>query len=292
MSETALSSKECKNCGAQLTVDPQAITLRCAFCDSEFVIEIPETPEQKKQREDAAIILFKTEQRDAQEIFSKWIKKGLFKPRDLLLKFHQTESNRVYIPCFQVKAEAETDWQGQDKIQIREASDGAPAEYAYRDRSGSHRDNYTDYITASRGLSQEEADWILPFDDNEAVPYNADLMRGTQAEKPYKTRENAEQDARTRITEKERDACSRKVTRLLHSDTRISGLKSRLFMLPVWILVYLYAGKAFRVIINGQTGKIRGKKPVSRIKVLIALLIVAAVIAGLVLLLGKSGGRG
>ncbi len=55
-------------------------------------------------------------------------------------------------------------------------------------------------------------------------------------------------------------------------------------MLPVWILVYLYNNKAFRVIINGQTGKIRGSKPVSKLKVILTILGVLAVGAAIFLL--------
>ena len=45
----------------------------------------------------------------------------------------------------------------------------------------------------------------------------------------------------------------------------------------------------YRVIINGQSGKVAGKKPVSWVRVLIAIAVVGAIIAGIILLTGGKG---
>ena len=61
-----------------------------------------------------------------------------------------------------------------------------------------------------------------------------------------------------------------------------TGETFRLALLPVWLGAYHYGGKVFQVLINGQTGKVAGDKPVDQVKV-------AAVIAGaffVLLLLG------
>ena len=275
----ALQNRACKNCGAQLAMDTQAITLKCAFCDSEFVIEVPESPEEQKVREEASIILFKTDQNQARDIFSKWIKKGLFKPRDLVHSFKQHECTGIYIPCFQVRADAQTTWHGRDRITIRQATENQPAVYDYRERSGHNNQSYTDYITASKGLEQREADWILPFDDNEAKPYNPDMLRGFQAERPSKTEDNAVAETVARVKKWEDRACSNKATQILSTNTSVSNIVSKLFMLPVWIMVYIYKAKPYRVIINGQTGKIRGGKPVSKVKVIVTIVLVLAAAA-------------
>jgi hypothetical protein len=38
--------------------------MTCAFCASEYFVEIPETEEERKEREDAEIILLKVEKRN------------------------------------------------------------------------------------------------------------------------------------------------------------------------------------------------------------------------------------
>ena len=43
-------------------------------------------------------------------------------------------------------------------------------------------------------------------------------------------------------------------------------------LVPIWLLTYNYGAKAFQVIVNGYTGKIAGKYPLSVWKVLLAIL--------------------
>ncbi len=274
----------CKNCGANLNFDPAQVSMNCAFCGSTFFMEIPETEEDKKLRQDAEIITFKVTKEDAKQKFSEWIKKGLLKPSNLTSTFKEKEFEGVYVPFFKVRADANTSWRGRDKIVIREAANNEPAEYEYIDRNGSHSDTYKDFITATKGLPQSEVDSIIDekkIDDNDTKPFNQQLMMGFKIENPAVKEENAVDMAKERIKDKERDACRSGVNELLDTDTMISNIQTKLMMLPIWILVYMYENKPFRVLINGQTGITSGQKPVSKFKVIIAIVIAAAIIAGI-----------
>jgi hypothetical protein len=64
------------------------------------------------------------------------------------------------------------------------------------------------------------------------------------------------------------------------------GETYRLALLPVWLGAYTYGGKLFQVLINGQTGKVAGDKPVDQIKIaavavgaFLILMLLAALIA-------------
>jgi hypothetical protein len=46
-----------------------------------------------------------------------------------------------------------------------------------------------------------------------------------------------------------------------------TGQTYRLALLPLWLGAYTYGGKLFQVIVNGQTGKVAGDKPVDQVKV-------------------------
>ena len=54
-------------------------------------------------------------------------------------------------------------------------------------------------------------------------------------------------------------------------------------LLPLWVCSYLYKSKRYHFLVNGQTGKIYGKKPVSALKVTLVVLLVILVVIGLVL---------
>jgi hypothetical protein len=61
--------------------------------------------------------------------------------------------------------------------------------------------------------------------------------------------------------------------------------------LPIYVGNYPFQGKRYRLFINGQTGKVSGKKPVDNLKasmLLIGGLILLAVIIAILSLLWKS----
>ncbi len=64
----------------------------------------------------------------------------------------------------------------------------------------------------------------------------------------------------------------------VHSE--FSDANSDLILLPVYLLSYRYGDKVFRFLLNGQTGKTYGDKPLSQIRIGIAVAI--GVVAALV----------
>ncbi|HRA24683.1 MAG TPA: hypothetical protein PLK52_14030, partial [Usitatibacteraceae bacterium] len=75
----------------------------------------------------------------------------------------------------------------------------------------------------------------------------------------------------------------------IHSvSTRYSGVKFKHVLLPVWISAYRYRDKAYRFLINGQTGEVSGESPKSWWK--IAAIALGALIL-LILVLVSGGGR-
>ena len=228
--------------------------------------------------------------RKRKKIFSEWIKKGIFKPGDLSAAFKQKEFDGVYIPFYRITADAVTQWNGRDKVEVKAATKDEPAEFEFRDQSGSHSESYKDYIEVTRGLEQEEVDRVQPFDDNDTKPYTQELTQGFKLEKPAERRENAEGKSRNRIKKWEEDACRSYCDDLNSTSTTISNLKSKLIMLPLWILVYMYKEKPYRVLINGQSGKISGKKPKSAIRIVIFILILLVILGGIGALVTLAGG--
>ncbi|MEO1592871.1 MAG: hypothetical protein AAFU71_16490 [Cyanobacteria bacterium J06632_22] len=55
-------------------------------------------------------------------------------------------------------------------------------------------------------------------------------------------------------------------------------------LLPVWLLSYRYQGKVFQVMVNAQTGKVMGERPVSIWKVAAGVMVAVALVAVLILM--------
>ena len=43
-------------------------------------------------------------------------------------------------------------------------------------------------------------------------------------------------------------------------------------LLPVWMAAYKYGGRTFRFVVNGQTGKVQGERPWSKVKIALAVI--------------------
>src|SRR5207237_3359587 len=102
--------------------------------------------------------------------------------------------------------------------------------------------------------------------------------------------------AQQQMAKQEEDACGRLVPGDTHRDLRVStqlaDLAGRLLYLPVWLASFQYQGKLYRCAVNGQTGQIGGEAPVSRARVALVIVGIAAAVMRIILLfrlLGPSG---
>jgi hypothetical protein len=53
-------------------------------------------------------------------------------------------------------------------------------------------------------------------------------------------------------------------------------------LLPIWVAAYRYRDKSFRFVVNAQTGRVRGERPWSIIKITLAVILGAALIGGFI----------
>ncbi len=72
--------------------------------------------------------------------------------------------------------------------------------------------------------------------------------------------------------------------RSMRYDHRFSDVRFKHILLPVWLSSYTYRGKIYRFMVNGETGRVAGKAPVSPLKVLLACLLAAGAVALIALL--------
>jgi hypothetical protein len=284
----ATKSVSCKRCGARVEMDPGAFAGKCPFCGSPQVAEAegegPLRPE--------SLIPFKVEKQRAETSFSEWVAGLWFRPSDLKRLARLREIRGVYLPYWTFDAHAESDWtadagyyyyetetyteQGQTRTRQVRRTRWEPA-------WGHHADDYDDVLVyASRGLPAAELAGIEPFDTQGGlVPYAPDYIAGFGAEMHALDPMEGWEVAETRIRDTERDACSRMVPgdtqRNLRVTSSLSGQTFKSVMLPAYVAAYEYKDKVYRVLVNGQSGKVDGKAPWSWVKITLAIAAAAAV---------------
>ncbi len=281
----------CDQCGAEVTFDTQKQVMRCEFCGSTYLVET-ETAVKPWEAEEV-IIPFATDEGQVNRYFSDWVKKGLFKPGDLSALLQRSPLQGIYIPTWNYSFEATTNWSGEKRFTRSEPytdSQGnrqtRSVEY-WEPRSGNRHEFYNLFIAASSGLTNEEVMKLAPFPLESAVPYAVEYFAGKQAEVPHKSPDQGWGEAQTQAEESERAAVYREVDRISYFTTQFYNETHRLVYVPIWLSGYYYKQKYYRVLINGRTGEVQGQKPVSAIKVLIAIVLGLAVVAGIILLVSN-----
>ena len=92
----------------------------------------------------------------------------------------------------------------------------------------------------------------------------------------------AAQHSREVMDQKLQQLCAREVPGDTHRNLQVEGDYSaqtfKHILVPIWVLAYTYGAQRYQVVVNGYTGAIAGKHPLSWLKITLAILAVLAVI--------------
>jgi len=287
----------CENCGAEVGVDPDQRSYTCTFCDSTYVVEF--APEQTGRAAPEFVIGFAVTPEEAQKKFRKWLAgNDWFRPGDLKLAKVEEKLKGVYLPFWSYSMLAESDWSAdigeywwRTETYTTTDKDGKTVTKTRRVREtewwglrGGHHRYYNGFlISGSRGLPQESAERIKPFHLPALKRYRPRFLAGWLSEE-Y----SIERDEALALCQREfRSREQRQVAAHLPGDTysnlrvatRFSHVNSDLILLPIYLLSYRYRDKVYRFLVNGQTGKVAGDKPLSWRRI-------AAAVGGGLLLVG------
>lgn len=295
-----LDTYTCPNCGATITFSPGTKTLRCPFCGAAIVVQA--TAAAANVAVARYVLPFKLDKDASAERLRSWLGGSFFAPGDLKNRSSFERGQGTYVPFWRFDADASSNWEGEvSQTQTRRVqraftnSDGSKEtrmvdeQYqTWHPRSGSHQGHHRAWVTGSQGLTQVEADKLMPFPEEGMMTYADDLLAGFSAEEPGIDEAGAWASGEPRIRAMERDACAKEVERLTRAETTLSNRQSAVCYLPVWLYNYRYKGARFRVLVNGFTGEVVGDRPVSRAKVIVTIAAVALIVALIVVLVALT----
>jgi hypothetical protein len=122
-------------------------------------------------------------------------------------------------------------------------------------------------VSGSRGLPQADAERIKPFQLPALKRYESFYLAGWLAEEYSIDRDHALQVCQHEFHRREQEAVRGFLPgdtyRGLEVSTDFSSVNSDLCLLPIYVLSYRYKEKIYRFLVNGQTGKVAGDKPLS-----------------------------
>jgi len=239
--------------------------------------------DQSQRQRPEFVIGFAVTKEQAQEKFAQWIKENAwYRPGDLGLASTAEKQRGVYLPFWSFSMLAESTWQSsigeywyRTETYTTTDSDGKTVTRTRQVRetewwplSGNHHHYYSGYlVSGSRGLPQADAERIKPFQLPALKRYEPYFLAGWFSEEYSVERETALSLCQQEFYRREQNNVGAflpgNTYRDLQVSTRFSQINSDLCLLPVYVLSYRYQDKIYRFLVNGQTGKTAGDKPVS-----------------------------
>jgi len=285
---------KCNRCGAQAVITTDTATYTCAFCNYEMV-----NPVAYKTRviQPSAMVPFKIDRPQSDSIFKTWLGRGIWAPNDLKKFAREDSLHGIYLPFWTYDAETSSDWTGYggryyyttevytDSSGNKQTRQVQHTEWIYR--SGTYNHFFDDIlIGGATELSQSEYETIFPFNLDELVNFDAKYISGWEADVYDVTVNDGYEKAEAIMARAIREACEQECRIDTYKDVSIgttyANQSYKHILLPVWLCTYMYKQAKYSFIINGQTGKIYGKKPVSAVKVVIAVLLALIIIIAII----------
>jgi hypothetical protein len=289
----------CGQCGASLSFDGVR-TQTCPYCASPNFVERPPAAHQP---DPMFVVTFTGDAAAAKQQLDHWIgNRSLF--ADPALRHARVEDLRgVYLPAYLYSAVARTAYSAQigelytetETYTTTDASGKTVTQTRtvtrteYRSLSGNHVGYVTDVVvSASAGLANSELARVEPFDLRQLRRYSPALISGWIAEEFSRTADDCRRLSRGEAVED----VGLRLRRFMPGDS-FSDLQWRTtvdwesldpVLVPVWVFAVRYRGDrpTLRVVINGQTGKVHGKVPLSWWKITLAIVLAVAVVVAIV----------
>ncbi|WP_426755979.1 hypothetical protein [Myxococcus sp. Y35] len=297
----------CQSCGARLVLEPALRTTRCPYCAAPAVVERPPMP---GVPEPVFALGFALTHTAAKEHVARWLRSRSRFSRSGIRSASPGEVRGVYVPAYLYSVLAQARYRASIGENYQETETYTTTENGktvtrtrtvtrteWRRLEGELSGYVADVlVTASKGLENAELEALEPFDLRALARYTPALISGWMAEEPSLTLEQCQSLARREAVERIGIQLSRFMPgdsyRDLEHQSRLEWEALDVCLLPVWVLAVKYAEDAppLRVLVNGQTGAVHGKAPISPWKVLAAVVVLLAVLA-VGWLLTSGGGR-
>lgn len=288
----------CQSCGAQLVVAGNLRTTVCPYCAAPSVVERPPTSDRPAPT--FALGFVQTPEKARELARQNLLRRSFWAPSSVR-NASVEELRGIYVPAWLYSALAESDFSASigENYTVTETYTATEngktvtktrqvTKTEWTSLQGRHAEYIPDVlVTASSGLPNDELEHIEPFDLRALRRYDDALVAGWISEDPSLPQDQCLQQARAEVTTLLRKRLAAFMPgdshRELQYSTQFHQESLVVCLLPVWVLALRHDAQSppLRFLVNGQTGKVHGRVPVSWVKVAIAVLLVLLVLGGL-----------
>lgn len=275
----------CKSCGGESVYDVMTTSSECPYCGSNQVMEQAD----KDTLAPGGVCVFKIDEDKAAENFKKWISKKWFCPKAAKESAKPKEISGVYLPFWTFDTDTTTKFHGEYGIdrRVKRGDETKTVTDWYR-IGGTHKEFIDDQLVL--GSNRHQAYMLKglePFHTADNVVYRPEYIAGFAAERYSIGLKDAWEKAKGFIRVRLSDTIRKKIraeknadhVRNLNTNIMFENIKYKYLLLPIWMAHFTYNGKVYQFMVNGQTGKVSGKTPISAAKVALTVgIVVLAVV--------------
>jgi DNA-directed RNA polymerase subunit RPC12/RpoP len=260
----------CKSCGAVLITEPATSATVCSFCGSAVVLA-----DRLSGRKAPALVLpFAISKEEAMRAFRKWCKNGRLTPTGFMTANRVKSITGMYVPFWLYDLNNHVEAHGHGtRVRVYTQGDYQYTETKHYEVYRKMRLNYVGVpIDAAEKMNDELMDRLEPFPYQRLQTFKTPYLAGYLAEKysydEHQLLPRAKHKISPYIESSLRATVGSYTTMSFASkDIHTEMRRANYALLPVWVVHYDYNKKEHTFAMNGQTGKVVGKPPISKGKV-------------------------
>ena len=291
----------CPSCGAELLVSPSAITTDCPYCKGSYVTKLEEDVPYIKPE---TLIPFRVSEDKAEELYRAWAKRRFWAPRKF--KRNPSEAGKLsgtYVPFWTFDTDMTTDYSGfggrKRTVRYTTRENGKTVTRTktvidWYPVSGRHSEFFDDIpCCATNHIDKKLLHKLGAFSMKTLNVYNPAYLAGFFAERYSIGLSDGFKSIKGEVERRMQNEIEHRlgydVYRGMHYDHVYNSVKFKHILLPIWMSAYKFSDKVYNFMVNGETGRVAGKSPVSALKVVLFSLGCAAIVGLLGLLLYYYG---
>lgn len=265
------SLTQCVNCGAPLQVGEYTSASRCEHCGSYLVFN----ERVEGVYEPHLVLPFKVSRKKAVDVMNQEFGKRIFTPAGFLSSKSLEKMQGIYVPFWLYDYDADYNFEGEGtKVRSWRSGDTEYVETSYYEvvrRMEASFDKIP--VDASYAMDDGVMDLMEPYDYQKLLAFDPKYMSGFYGEIYNQSAPELEGRAQVKARNASEELMQGSLSgynsmRARRKDLNLQRNGVNYVLMPVWEYRYQYQGKTYQYHVNGQTGKVVGKTPVSRQKVL------------------------
>ncbi len=279
---TKKKSIVCKQCGGEAIYDVLDTAATCPFCGSSSVMPVDDIEDVMSP---GGIVPFEISKEKAEQLFKSWLSGKLFAPKAAKQSCQAKDFQGIYLPFWTYDCDTTSTYSARLGF---EYGSGDNKKIRWKNYSGVYDQFIDDEIVyGSKKTVSPELKAVSNFDFKKIQPYSPEIVAGFAAERYSVGLDEGWTKAQQTIKPKLHSGLTNQLRKAYHPD-RIEGIKMatnydnitfKYLLAPIWMAAFKYNDKTYNIAINGQTGRVSGKSPISAIRVIIAIIIAIAIFA-------------